>query len=401
VDRYRKPAILFSTPEDQAAHGSARSIAGLNITAAIAAQKDLLLNFGGHAMAAGLSLETEKLPDFTRRLSKTVMEMMAGVETEDNLEIDAWLTLPEANLALAKAIESLAPFGPGNEKLTLATAGLKVQSVATIGRNQEHLKMRVADEAGNSQTVLWWNGAEDKDSIPEGHFDLAYSLRSSDWRGELRVQMELADFRNLDLEKIALKDRQLEVLDYRNIQEPLKVLKSLIQQPSIIVWAEGQEKKTTGGRDRNELESADALILWTIPPSPDELRAALAKVHPRTIYLFAVTDPVELPERFIGRLAGLLKYAINQRGGKVSFSELETGTAQRTATVRKGVKWLASQGEIDILMEQEDDLVVNIGSSFKDPAEASRLWAEIQSLLAETAAYREYFKRAEKDSLFD
>ncbi len=96
VERYGKPAILFSTPVNQAAHGSARSIAGLNITAAIAAQKDLLLNFGGHAMAAGLSLEAEKLPEFTRRLSKTVLDMMEGIETEDNLEIDAWLTLPES-----------------------------------------------------------------------------------------------------------------------------------------------------------------------------------------------------------------------------------------------------------------------------------------------------------------
>ena len=176
VERYRKPAILFATPSGQAAHGSARSIAGLNITAAIAVQKDLLLNFGGHAMAAGLSLEADKLPEFTRRLSKTVNEMMEGVEKEANLKIDARLTLPEIKPDLAKAIEQLAPFGPGNEKLTLATSGLKVQSIATIGRNKEHLKLRVADEAGNSQTVLWWNGAEDKDSIPVGCLDLAYNL---------------------------------------------------------------------------------------------------------------------------------------------------------------------------------------------------------------------------------
>jgi single-stranded-DNA-specific exonuclease len=401
VERYRKPAILFSTPAGQTAHGSARSIPGLNITAAISAQKDLLLDFGGHAMAAGLSLEAEKLPEFTRRLSKTVMEMMVEVETQNNLKIDAWLTLPEANLVLAKGLESLAPFGSGNEKLTLATGGLKIQSIATIGRNQEHLKLRVADETGNSQTVLWWNGTEDKDSIPEGRFDLAYSLRASDWQGESQVQLELVDFRSLDLEKIEVKGRQLDVIDYRNIQKPLTVLESLLHQPSIMLWAEGQERKAVSGRDRNEMDPAAALVIWTIPPSSDELRAVLAKVHPQTIFLFAVTDPVESPERFIGRLAGLLKYAINRRGGKVHYSELETATAQRAATVRKGVRWLVSQGEIDVKMEQESDLVVNIGSSLKESAEASQLWGEIQSLLAETAAYREYFKRAEKDSLFD
>ncbi len=60
-----------------------------------------------------------------------------------------------------------------------------------------------------------------------------------------------------------------------------------------MVWAEGQEKKETGGKDRNELVPADTLAIWTIPPSPDELRAALAKVNPSTVYLFAVTEPVE------------------------------------------------------------------------------------------------------------
>ncbi len=124
VERYRKPAILFSTPAGEPARGSARSVEGLNITAAIAAQKDLLLNFGGHPMAAGLSLEQEKLPEFTRRLAKTVAEMLGESEKEPVLEIDGWLSLPEITLDLARELESLAPYGPGNEKLTLATRAL-------------------------------------------------------------------------------------------------------------------------------------------------------------------------------------------------------------------------------------------------------------------------------------
>ncbi len=209
------------------------------------------------------------------------------------------------------------------------------------------------------------------------------------------------DFRSQDLEKIEIKSSQLEVLDYRNIQEPLKILESLMHQPSIMLWAEGQERKAVDGRDRHGLETAAALIFWTIPPSPDELRAVLAKVHPQTIYLFAVTDPVEGPDRFLGRLAGLLKYSINQRNGKVTYSELESATAQRAVTVRKGVSWLVSQGGIVVKLEQDNDLIVDIGSSQKDSAKGSQLWTEIQSLLAETAAYREYFKHADKDSLFD
>jgi single-stranded-DNA-specific exonuclease len=400
VDRYHKPAILFSTPAGQPAHGSARSVEGLNITAAIAAQKDLLLNFGGHPMAAGLSLDAEKLDEFRRRLSRTVTEMLAGIPTERSLGIDGWLSLPEATLELAEALESLAPYGPGNEKLTLATHGLKIQSKTPIGRNQEHLKLSVMDDSGISRTVLWWNGAEETDALPEGRFDLAYSLRSSDWRGTPQVQMEFVDFRGLAGQPVEVNRRRLEVIDYRNARDLSQILATLREEPSTLVWAEGDQKKSVGGKDRYELAPAEALILWTIPPSPQELRSALEIVQPRKVYLCAVTDPVELPQVFLAKLAGLLKYAINQRGGRITWSALETASAQRSVTVRRGLAWLVSQGKIVIEAEKDDDLTVKAGALSPDRPGSASLKLEIQSLLEETAAYRLHFKRADKDILF-
>jgi len=401
VERYRKPAILFSTPAGEPARGSARSIEGLNITAAISAQKDLLLNFGGHPMAAGLSLEPDDLPEFTRRLVKTVDDMLGEGIRESILEIDGRLSLPEISLELANDIEKLAPYGPGNEQLTLTTHGLVLQSATTIGRNQEHLKLVVADESGNSQSVLWWDGAAEKESLPEGHFDLAYHLRSSDWRGTPQIQVEYVDFHSLEAERIEVETRNLKIIDYRNVNQPAKILATLTQNPSTILWAEGVEKKAFSGKDRHELLPADALIIWTIPPSPDELRAAIDKVQPGTVYLFAVTEPLETPEAFLVHLAGMLKYAISRRLGKVSYAELETATAQRAVTVRKGVEWLVSRGEINYTMEGKGDLKFFIDSSMKNPARAIHFYAEIQSLLAESAAYRTHFKHADKESLFN
>jgi single-stranded-DNA-specific exonuclease len=400
VERYQKPAILFSIPAGEPARGSARSVDGLNITAAIAAQKELLLNFGGHPMAAGLALQQEKLPEFTRRLAKTVDEMQGTASTEHNLEIDGWIALPEINLQLAEALESLAPFGPGNEKLVLATHALKTQSVATLGRNGEHLKLKVMDETGNSQTVFWWNGAEEKDSLPQGSFDLAFSLRASDWRGKAQVQMELADFRNLEPEKIEVARTELEIIDYRNVDQPLKILSSLLKESPTEVWADGEEKKQVRGKGRFELAAADALAIWTIPPSPRELQLVLEIVQPRKIYLFAVTLPDKTPDPFLERLAGLLKYAINHRTGRISYLELETATAQRSITVRNGIKLLVALGKINIQAKNEEEIIVASETSSKDPEEASRLLAELKSLLAETAAYRSHFKFADKDILF-
>jgi hypothetical protein len=248
--------------------------------------------------------------------------------------------------------------------------------------------------------VLWWSGAEEKDTLPEGLFDLAYSLRASDWRGRPQVHMEFVDFRNLAGQPVEINRCQLEVIDYRNARELSKILSTLREGSSILVWAEGDQKKGIGGKDRNELAPAEALAIWTIPPSPQELHFALDKVHPKTIYLFGATDPVITAEALIGRLSGLLKYAINHHAGNVTWSELAAATAQRLVTVRKGLEWLVLLGEIDIKTEKENELVVSIGASLKDSASASSTWSEMQSLLAETSAYRAHFKRADKDKLF-
>jgi single-stranded-DNA-specific exonuclease len=396
VERYRKPAILFSMPPGEPARGSARSVEGVNITAAIAAQKDLLLGFGGHPMAAGLSLDPANLPEFYRRLAKNVAGQIGDGKTESVLEIDAWLGLPEVSLDLATVLEQLAPFGPGNEKLTLATRGLHLDSATAIGRNKEHLKLAVSDEAGNAQTVLWWDGAGE--SLPESAscFDLAYTIRASDWRGTRQVQMEFVDYRLIDQKPVEVKNG-IEIVDQRNAGKPLELLKSL--PPATLVWAEAEEKAAVGGVDRNDLHPAETLAIWTIPPSPEELRQALEIIQPKQVVLFAVHPALEVTENFMARLTGLIKYAINNRNGKVTYAELAAATAQRVLTVQRGLGWLIARGSVHLAHEENGLLQISPGNTGTIPAGDHRLWIEIQTLLAETAAYRAHFRRAGKDTL--
>jgi single-stranded-DNA-specific exonuclease len=397
VERYRKPAIVFTNPPGEPARGSARSVEGVNISAAIARQKDMLLNFGGHPMAAGLSLQADRLPEFRRRLGKTILDMVGEAPAEGQLELNEWLNLGEVSPELAGALESLAPYGPGNEKLVLATRNLHLLSSMQIGRNKEHLKLELADEMNGSHPVLWWNGAGE--SLPEGRFDLAYSVRAVDWRGKQQVQIELVDLRPAETEAAEIAGPKLEVVDYRNSKESIKILEGLRRQASTLIWAEGEDKKGVDGKDRTELAEADRLVIWTIPPSPEELRLALEKVHPKTVYLFAVTKPVEPPVAFLSNLIGLLKYTIHQRNGKATWSELAAATAQKPVTVRNGLGWLVALGEFNLKAGADEEIFVSIGTSAKNPESASKVWGEIQALLSESAAYRANFKRASKESL--
>ena len=142
VDRYHKAAILLTESEDGILRGSARSVEGLHVTEAIASQKDRLLGFGGHPMAAGLSLSKENLPDFRKGFGKAVEKQLGStIREEPTLQIDAWLNLNDIRLELATALEMLAPFGAGNPSLTLATRNVKMKSVTTMGKAREHLKL--------------------------------------------------------------------------------------------------------------------------------------------------------------------------------------------------------------------------------------------------------------------
>jgi single-stranded-DNA-specific exonuclease len=394
ADRYHKPALLLSESEDGILRGSARSVEGLHITEAITTQKDILLGFGGHPMAAGLSLSKENLLTFRKRLGRAIEHQLGSITREEpTLQIDAWLKLDEINLELATALESLAPFGAGNPSLTLATHKAILRSVSTIGKAKEHLRLNVEDESGNVQSVLWWGGAGGE--LPEAGsvFDIAYSLRASTFRGEKQVSLQFEEFRIVQEAPADLRKGQLEIIDYRPQVEMLKSL-----QVEMLVWAEAADKAK--GKSRYELHQADEFAIYTTPPSPKELRAALDIVKPRKIYVFAVSPNEERIDVFLSRLAGLAKFVINQRSGKVTVQELAGATGQREGAVQIGLEWLAAGGHVSIQREEEAYLLSK-GTGGTNQYLQKELYTAVRGILEETTAYRAHFARASVDSLFN
>jgi single-stranded-DNA-specific exonuclease len=394
VERYHKPAILLTAPAGQPVRGSARSIEGLNITAAIAAQKEILLSFGGHPMAAGLALEADKLPEFRRRLAKTVQEMLGEFgKNEGRLQIDGWLPLEEANLELAEQLESLAPFGPGNAKLSLASHNLTIKSSAKLGKNKEHLKLTVADEYGTTRQILWWDGGSEE--APTGNFDLAFSLRASDWHGERQAQLEFVDFRPLETAQVEVRSQAREVLDFRGKENPLELLKVEFQEGDVICWAEAEAKKQVSGIGRSNLIPAKKLIIWTTPPGRQELLDALEKVKPEQVIVFAIDPGADEPRQFLKRLAGLLKFTLKTKAGKTTLCELAVATAQKESTVRLGLVCLSQQGQLtaEILRDGQINLTAN-GSV--DSVAAEETASQLADNLNESRAYRKHFQKQTK-----
>jgi len=391
VDRYHKPAFLLTESEDGILRGSARSVEGLHITEAISANKDLLLNFGGHPMAAGMSLQKDNLTSFRKGLGKAIEKQLGELTLEEpTLQLDAWLELNEIDLELATALEALAPFGAGNPSLKLGTRSVQMKSVSTIGKAKEHLRLTVEDEAGNTQNILWWSGAGEE--LPEegSRFDIAYSLRASSFRGQKQVNLTFEEFRLIEERAIEIKESKLELVDWRLEIGQWKSLEN------ILTWAEGEDK--TKGKSRDELQPAEEFAIYTTPPSLADLRSALEIVKPRKIHVLGVAPKAEKPDEFLAKLAGLTKYAINNKEGKASIKKLASVTAQRESVIRIGLGWLEAGGHVAVSIEDDTILLFKGNGETNQPLQ-KELFIAVRGILEETAAYREYFSRADLDSL--
>lgn len=414
VEEHKRPVALIAAPPGELARGSARSIAGVDITAAIAACQEHLAGFGGHPMAGGFALHADHVPAFKEAFSAAIGEQMAALDREPALPVDGWLPLDDLTLDLVADLERLAPFGPGNPRPVLVAKNLSLERRTTLGRAGDHLQVIVAGESGNTHKIVWWGGGvgELPDWLVDGMpFDLAYTARSSDFRGRREVQIEWVDARPVEGTVLEIKPRRsIRVEDYRGSEHPLAVLMELLKAGDLLVWAEGEGRerlaeKGIQGVERMGLTPHHRLAVWNSPPGSAELQAALGVVSPEFVFLFAVKPEEDRLEPFLLRLAGLVKHTLRVNGGHTSLAALAAATAQREATVRLGLAWLEASGQIGMVSEDRGE--VTLGEKEKgdkgagDREELGRLAARLNVLLAETAAFRAYYARAEAESLIE
>lgn len=398
VEYYHKPALLIALDDAGQGRGSARSIEGVNITAAIARQAALLGGFGGHPMAAGFSISGKQIELFRLQVSEAVRDMLAGIEPEPALPVDGVLGLGEISIELAEELERLAPFGPGNPTLNLMVPSVRVASARTFGQDNAHRRIVLAGGSDERQEAIWWRSAEA--SLPDGEFDLACTLRVNDFQGERRVQLVWVDSRPASgVQAAAGARRGLTVIDLRTAEAPERTVQELLAQGDLAIWAEGGGRLPAGAVPRDRLQPAGRLAVWTAPPGSPELTAALQRVRPHSVYLFALLPAETRADAFLQRLGGLVKHAINAYGGRVPLEQLAGLTAQTAAAVRAGLEWLANL-ENGVTSRIDADGWVQIeGGGAGDAAAAARAAAIVEALMKESAAYRRYFQRADAERI--
>jgi len=192
VDRFYRPAVLLAVDaETGVARGSGRSIRGLNLYEALKACRHLVEGFGGHRMAAGLSIRQEQIPAFAQHFEASVRAVTRPDDFIPEATVDAELSFAEIGDRLVRDLVQLEPHGPGNPEPVFLTRGVVVISHRVVGENHLKLYLRHGDRP---LSAIGFGMAEQP--VEDGAvLDILFSPELDEWNGSTSVQLRLRDLR--------------------------------------------------------------------------------------------------------------------------------------------------------------------------------------------------------------
>ena len=194
VETYEKPSIVISI-EGEKAYGSARNTPHFDLLGGLTQCAELFTQFGGHRMAAGVTLETANVSALQQRMNQYAEMRASEEEDEFQLEIDAPLELKELNGEVVAEINQLKPFGRGNPEPVFQASSVKIVEGPTVLKDQ-HLVMTLNQE-GRIFRAIAWQSAHKREFLLGlgGEIDVAYSIMENHFRGDSTIQLSVADVR--------------------------------------------------------------------------------------------------------------------------------------------------------------------------------------------------------------
>jgi single-stranded-DNA-specific exonuclease len=197
TEEFYRPAIVL-TESNGMATGSARSIAGFDLYAAIEQCAPLLTNFGGHVHAAGLTLPIENVAKFAEMMENIARQVLTPEMLVPQIEIDAEIDFKSITPKFCRILKQFAPFGPGNMSPMFVTRGVFGCNPRVVGNPPKHLKVELIqqDTAGSPFAAIGFGLAHHYPHIKAGNpFDVCYSIRENTYQGKTTLQLNICDIR--------------------------------------------------------------------------------------------------------------------------------------------------------------------------------------------------------------
>lgn len=192
VEEFYRPAIVISKGKE-ISKASARSINGFNIIAAIRSCSHLLVDAGGHPMAAGFTIETKLIDQFEKELTAKAEKELNGEILKRKIKIDLEIDFQSVTETLWQSVKKLEPFGMGNPEPVFATKGVSLADARIVGRDGKHLKLKLKASDVSIEAIGFGFGSLYDRLDPFQHLDVAFTIDMNEWNGKRSLQLKIKD----------------------------------------------------------------------------------------------------------------------------------------------------------------------------------------------------------------
>jgi len=194
VEKYYRPTVMIAS-NNGIGKGSARSIPGFDIHQALSRCHDLMIAFGGHKYAAGLTIRTDRIADLRQRLQKVAAELMTPELRSPKLRIESEVRFAEIDAQLMRFLQLLAPFGPQNMRPVFMSRKVRVIGTPRVVGNN-HLRFKASQDNRVIDAIGFNLGHLAHRLTPaENNIELAYLIEENEWRGQMSTQLRIKDIR--------------------------------------------------------------------------------------------------------------------------------------------------------------------------------------------------------------
>lgn len=291
VERFYRPTIILSYDYEKGlAKGSARSIEGFDLFKNLSKCRELLPHFGGHPMAAGMTLKIDDVPELRVRLNQLANEQLTAEDYIPITKLDGTVKIAEASIQTIDEMALLAPFGVSNPKPKILIDSVQLASIRKIGTNQNHLKLQLEDASHQLDGVGFGLGDYADHIAPNAEVSVIGELSINEWNNMKKPQIFVKD--------ISINHWQL--FDYRGKVQPEKWLKGIPSEArKIIVFSKETLKLYSFLQNRPEvvfieteqdgieLDCANShLVFMDMPSSRLLLQKTIQDKQPERIYAY-------------------------------------------------------------------------------------------------------------------
>ena len=285
VEKYYRPTIVLGIdPEKGIAKGSARSIEGFHLYNELAKNRDILPHFGGHPMAAGMSLSIGDVDELRERLLKQAEQTLSDEDLQPIQQIDISISLDEIDLNTIDSLKKLGPFGMDFPKPMYCIEKVNISSMRKIGANQNHVKMELADGALTLDAVGFSKGHLADDLTPSVAVSFIGDLQINEWNGRKKPQFMIEDVKTDEWQLYDIRGIR-QVNRWNQMIQPEQTLYIAFNQSTVKHFESLLNIGITLVLDAQSLPSPRPyIVLLDVPKEEKMLEAVIQHIQPKRIY---------------------------------------------------------------------------------------------------------------------